>query len=220
MPHQAHDYLAIIEYKAGNQTSVRRALKHIGVNAVVTSDLVTLSKAAGIIFPGVGAAGQAMPVLRETGLGNIIKDLASRGRPLLGICLGCQIMLDHSDENDTETLGIFRGNNVRFDSGRLDEDGRPIRVPHIGWNTVRLSKETALWEGVGPDEQFYFVHSYTPVPEPEVVMGTTYHGGEFASVFGKEGTWALQFHPEKSGPPGLRLLANFYRYSVKAAEAD
>jgi glutamine amidotransferase len=214
---QAQDYLAIIEYKAGNQTSVRRALSHLGVNAVVTSDLITLSNAAGIVFPGVGAAGQAMQVMRETGIDNIIKVLVGQGRPFLGICLGCQIMLERSEENGTETLGVFPGENVRFSEDLADEAGVPIRIPHMGWNTVAVSRPTALFDGVGPDEQFYFVHSYLPVPEPSLVMGTTRHGLEFASVFGREGTWAVQFHPEKSGPPGLRLLRNFYDYSVRAS---
>jgi glutamine amidotransferase len=211
------DYLAIIEYKAGNQTSVHRALRRLGVEAMVTSDLMALSEAAGIVFPGVGAAGQAMAVLRETGMDNVIRELVSRGKPFLGICLGCQIMLERSAENSAETLGVFPGECLRFEGTETDEDGATVRVPHMGWNTVSLKAPTALWEGVGPDEQFYFVHSYYPVPAPSLVMGTTYHGREFASVFGKEGIWALQFHPEKSGPPGLRLLRNFHEYSLKSA---
>ncbi|MDR2613039.1 MAG: imidazole glycerol phosphate synthase subunit HisH [Deltaproteobacteria bacterium] len=211
------DYLAIIDYQAGNQTSVHRALRHLGVKAEVTADLLTLSKAAGIIFPGVGAAGQAMAVLKETGIDNIIRELSCQGRPFLGICLGCQIMLERSEENATATLGVFPGENRRFDPALRDEDGSPIRVPHMGWNTVRPARHTALWEGLGPEDQFYFVHSYYPIPSPELVMGTTVHGLEFASVFGREGVWALQFHPEKSGPPGLRLLSNFYEYSLEAS---
>jgi glutamine amidotransferase len=211
------DYLAIIEYGAGNQTSVRRALAYLGVNAVVTADPAALDRAAGIIFPGVGAAGQAMGVLRGSGVDAIVKSLVGQGRPFLGICLGCQIMLERSEENDAETLGVFPGGNVRFDPSLRDEEGRPIRIPHMGWNTVANRARTSLWDGVGEDEQFYFVHSYHPVPAPGLVMGTTFHGREFASAFGREGTWAVQFHPEKSGLPGLRLLRNFYEYSVAAA---
>ncbi|MDR1039314.1 MAG: imidazole glycerol phosphate synthase subunit HisH [Deltaproteobacteria bacterium] len=210
-------YLAVIDYRAGNQTSVHRALRHLGVQAVVTADLPTLAGAAGIVFPGVGAAGQAMAVLKDTGIDGIIRNLIGQGRPFLGICLGCQIMLEHSQENDTRTLGVFPGDNPRFDPALRDEDGKPIRVPHMGWNSVRPVRPTALFEGVGADEQFYFVHSYYPAPPPELVMGATFHGKEFASVFGREGTWALQFHPEKSGPPGLRLLRNFHDYSVRMA---
>ncbi|MDR1082217.1 MAG: imidazole glycerol phosphate synthase subunit HisH [Deltaproteobacteria bacterium] len=208
------DYIAIIDYRAGNQTSVHRALKHLDVEAVVTADLLTLTKAAGIVFPGVGAAGHAMGVLKDTGIDNIIRVLVGQGRPFLGICLGCQIMLAHSEENDAETLGVFPGDNLRFDHSLPDEDGKPIRVPHMGWNTVERRVRSSLFEGVGEDEQFYFVHSYYPVPPPELVIGTTFHGKTFASAFGKEGTWALQFHPEKSGPPGLKILRNFYEYSL------
>ncbi|MDR1314828.1 MAG: imidazole glycerol phosphate synthase subunit HisH [Deltaproteobacteria bacterium] len=211
------DYLAIIDYRAGNQTSVHRALKRLGVNSVVTSDLLTLDKAAGIVFPGVGAAGHAMAVLKDTGIDNIIRVLVGQGRPFLGICLGCQIMLAHSEENDQDTLGVFPGDNLRFDRRLADECGRPIRVPHMGWNTVETKSRSSLFEGVEPGSQFYFVHSYYPVPPPELVIGTTFHGKEFASAFGREGTWALQFHPEKSGPPGLRLLRNFYEFSIRSA---
>jgi glutamine amidotransferase len=208
------NYIAIIDYRAGNQTSVHRALKHLGVESLVTADLLTLAKAAGIIFPGVGAAGHAMGVLKDTGIDNIIRVLVGQGRPFLGICLGCQIMLAHSEENDSDTLGVFPGDNLRFDHGLPDENVRPKRVPHMGCNTVERSWPSSLFEGVGEDEQFYFVHSYYPVPPPELVIGTTFHGKTFASAFGKEGTWALQFHPEKSGPPGLRILRTFYAYSL------
>ncbi|MDR2461171.1 MAG: imidazole glycerol phosphate synthase subunit HisH [Deltaproteobacteria bacterium] len=208
------NFLAIIEYKAGNQTSVHRALAQLNIPAKVSDDFIVLQKAKGIIFPGVGAAGQAMEVLRFSGMDHIIIELINSGKPFLGICLGCQIMLDESEENNTNTLGVFRGKNVRFDSSRLDEDERPIRVPHIGWNRVETAYDFPLWEGIGQEDQFYFVHSYYPVPSRELVLGTTYHGGTFASVFGTDGVWAVQFHPEKSGKVGLRLLSNFYKYSL------
>jgi glutamine amidotransferase len=208
------NYIAIIDYKAGNHTSVHRALAQLKVPAKVTNDFIVLQKALGIIFPGVGAAGQAMEVLRFSGLDHIIRELINAGRPFLGICLGCQIMLEESEENSTRTLGIFSGRNVRFDSARLDEDDRPIRVPHIGWNRVIPTTNFPLWEGIGEEDQFYFVHSYYPVPSPDLVLGTTYHGGTFASVFGRGGVWAVQFHPEKSGKVGLKLLKNFYNFSL------
>jgi glutamine amidotransferase len=203
--------LAIIDYQAGNQTSVRRALASLGLPAFVTGDPERLAEAEGLIFPGVGAAGQAMGHLKATGLDRALLDLA-RCRPFLGICLGCQIMLEDSDEDGgVATLGLLPGHNRRFDRNRT-ERGRPLRIPHMGWNTLRLLRPSPLFEGLRPDDQFYFVHSYYPQPEPENVLALTEYGFPFASVFGQDGLWAVQFHPEKSGPPGLRLLANFYDY--------
>jgi glutamine amidotransferase len=208
-------FLAIIDYKAGNQTSVLRAFQHLGIPAKITSDLIVLKDAIGIIFPGVGAAGQAMEVLKSTSMDHIIKELVNLERPFLGICLGCQIMLEESEENNTITLGVFPGKNIRFNSQNHDETGKPIRIPHMGWNTVKALKDFPLWEGIDKTCQFYFVHSYYPVPSPELVLGTTYHGVNFASIYGKEGIWAVQFHPEKSGAPGLKILSNFYKFSLQ-----
>lgn len=212
--------LAIIDYQAGNQTSVRRALDHLSLESSITDDPEVLRKAQGLIFPGVGAAGQAMDILRRKGLDKVISELVQAGRPFLGICLGCQIMLETSEENSTATLGVLPGRNIRFNPSLTDADGRPIRIPHMGWNTVELVRQTALWEGLEPGDQFYFVHSYHPVPGPGLALGMTWHGREFASVFGREGLWALQFHPEKSGPPGLRILQNFHRFCQGVSNAQ
>jgi glutamine amidotransferase len=209
--------IAIIDYQAGNQTSVRRALTHLGIESEISAAPEALARAKGIIFPGVGAAGQAMAYLRKSGLDAVISDLLRSGRPFLGLCLGCQIMLDSSEENDTKTLGILRGRNVRFNPETLDEAGRPIRIPHMGWNNVSPKRETALLKGLTERDQFYFVHGYYPLPAPEYVLAATRYGVEFASVFGREGLWAVQFHPEKSGPSGLRLLSNFYEYCLARA---
>ncbi|MDR2406304.1 MAG: imidazole glycerol phosphate synthase subunit HisH [Deltaproteobacteria bacterium] len=212
------NFLAIIDYKAGNQTSVHRALKHLSIPAEVTASPKRLKDAAGIVFPGVGAAGQAMAALKEGGLDETIKDLIGLGLPFLGICLGCQIMLDYSEENDTNTLSIFPGKVIRFDKGLSDEAGVPIRIPHMGWNTLKVEKDSPLFAGIPPLSQFYFVHSYYPDPEPKYILAKTYHGKEFCSVFGRDGAWAVQFHPEKSGAPGLSMLSNFYRYSIDKAQ--
>ncbi|MDR2350665.1 MAG: imidazole glycerol phosphate synthase subunit HisH [Deltaproteobacteria bacterium] len=206
--------IAIMDYKAGNQTSVRRAFGHLGVPAVVTSDPKVMRDAAGVVFPGVGAAGQAMKTLKLTGMDEMVGELVSGKKPFLGICLGCQIMLESSEENETETLGIFKGKNLRFDPSSLDEAGEKIRIPHMGWNTVEVERDFPLWEGTEPGERFYFVHGYYPVPAPELVLGTTAHGIRFASVYGTEKVWAVQFHPEKSGPPGLKILDNFRRLAL------
>ncbi|MDR1676847.1 MAG: imidazole glycerol phosphate synthase subunit HisH [Deltaproteobacteria bacterium] len=208
--------LAIIDYQAGNQTSVKRALDHLGIPSVITKDSLVLDKAKGLIFPGVGAAGQAMKVLTKSGLDKVMRRLTSQGRPMLGICLGCQIMLEKSQENKVETLGILPGETIKFSEDLKDYDGTPIRIPHMGWNTVKFKKKSPLWENLNPADQFYFVHSYYTKPAQELTLGVTWHGQEFCSVFGREGLWALQFHPEKSGRPGLSILQNFYRYSLEA----
>ncbi len=212
--------LAILDYKAGNQTSVRRALDHLGVPCAVTADPAVITQAKGLIFPGVGAAGQAMDELTETGLDQVIKDQVQADKPLLGICVGCQILLDYSEENQTKALGIIPGECVLFDNALAEEDGSPIRVPHMGWNRVELKKPCQLFEGVEPEAEFYFVHSYYPNPKPQYVIGTTFYGRPFCAIHGGPGLWAVQFHPEKSGRPGLKLLENFYKYCREEADAQ
>ncbi len=208
--------LAILDYGAGNQTSVRRALEHLGVPCVVTSDPATAEAAQGLIFPGVGAAGQAMRALHESGLEEVLRRVIIRREPLLGICLGCQILLEYSEENDAMTLGILPGRTVRFPDGMKQEDGSPAPVPHMGWNSLRVRRPSRLLDGVAPDAEFYFVHSYFTEPAPELVIATTTYGTEFCSVYGRDGLWAVQCHLEKSGRPGLRVLRNFYDYCRSA----
>ncbi|MDR1857198.1 MAG: imidazole glycerol phosphate synthase subunit HisH [Desulfovibrio sp.] len=212
--------LAILEYGSGNQTSVRRALEHLGVPCVVTADPALAAGADGVVFPGVGAAGQAMRALSATGLDGAIRRAVDRGQPLLGICLGCQILLQSSEENDTETLGVVPGTCRRFADGMIQEDGTPAPVPHMGWNGLQRVGEMRLLAGVHPAAEFYFVHSYHVDPAPEFVLTTTEYGGRFCSSFGRDGLWAVQFHPEKSGEPGLALLRNFADYCREAAHAE
>ena len=204
--------LAILDYKAGNQTSVRRALEHLGIPCAITADPATLERAHGIIFPGVGAAGQAMRALHPTGLDVLLRECVKRGQPLLGICLGCQILLDRSEENDTTTLGIVPGQCRRFEDNMREEDGTPAPIPHMGWNSLKATAPCPLLAGVAPTAEFYFVHSYYVEPDPTFVIATTTYGKEFCSVYGRDGLWATQFHPEKSGRPGLTILRNFYDY--------
>jgi len=201
--------LAILDYEAGNQTSVRRALEHLGIACRITADPELLRRARGIIFPGVGAAGQAMSLLRRSGLDRVLSDAVRDGIPVLGICLGCQILLERSEEGDTPTLGLLSGECRRFDSLLRDEDGRPIRIPHMGWNTLEYRRESPLLRGVPKDASFYFVHSYYAVPAPELIIAESRYGMRFCAVYGRDGLWAVQFHPEKSGRAGLRVLANF-----------
>jgi glutamine amidotransferase len=211
--------LAILDYEAGNQTSVRRALDFLGIPATVSAAPKAIDAADGLIFPGVGAAGQAMNQLRRTGLDSFLKDWAASARPLLGICLGCQILLEHSEENDIETLGVIKGRTRLFNPALTEEDGNPISVPHMGWNGVSLKRPCRLFAGQPEGSEFYFVHSYYVEPAPEFVIGTTYYGMEFCSVFGRDGLWAAQFHVEKSGQAGLALLRNFYGYCLERRNA-
>ncbi len=209
--------LAILDYKAGNQTSVLRALRSLGISAEITARPEVIMNSEGVVFPGVGAAGQAMAQLKSTGMDRILLRCVEEGKPILGICLGCQILLDRSEENDTTTLGVFPGVCRKFQPEWKDGEQK-IRIPHMGWNSLR-SSPCVLLEGIAPDAQFYFVHSFYPDPAPEWVIATSTYGRVFTAMYGRPGLWAVQFHPEKSGRPGLRLLSNFYRYCRKAGEA-
>ena len=212
--------LAILDYEAGNQTSVSRALSSMDIPNEITADAAALQAADGVIFPGVGAAGQAMELLTSRGLDRVLLDLVSRQKPLLGICLGCQIMLEHSVENDTPTLGIFKGRTLRFDENLKDEDNEPIRIPHMGWNSAPRTRDSRLFDGIPQDAEFYFVHSYYVVPEPHAVLAETTYGRVFCSAIGRDGLWAVQFHAEKSGRPGLKLLRNFHEYCREVSDAE
>lgn len=208
--------LAILDYKAGNQTSVHRALSAIGVAAAITADPAALLAADGVIFPGVGAAAQAMGHLKASGLDATLRQIVEQKTPLLGICLGCQILLENSEESNTPTLGIVPGFCRRFDPAWKD-GAEPIRIPHMGWNSLDFTPNPEdpaqrILEGIEPGSQVYFVHGYYPDPPKEMHIAATTYGQTFSSVYGRAGLWAAQFHPEKSAGPGLRLLANFARY--------
>lgn len=207
--------LAILDYGAGNLTSVHRALESLGIDSRVTAEPSVLSGCSGIIFPGVGAAGQAMQKLESSGLDALLKRQVRKGQPLLGICLGCQILLQKSEEGDVETLGILPGQCIRFDEKLKEENGEPVKIPHMGWNSLDVIKNSRLLNNVPQNAEFYFVHGYYTVPEPEYVIATTTYGSEFCSVFGRDGLWAAQFHPEKSGAPGLEILKNFNEYCME-----
>ena len=208
--------IAIIDYEAGNLTSVQRALSFLGQDSVITSDLSEVMQAEKIIFPGVGAAGKAMSDLKRLGLDQALLEAYGAGKPILGICIGTQVIMEWSEENDTQCLGLIKGGVRRFQEEMVDEGGKRLKVPHMGWNGVAFKRDHPLFEGVAPESEFYFVHSYYPLPkESGAVLGETDYGSPFASVIAKENLFAVQFHVEKSGRPGLRILSNFCKWSGK-----
>jgi glutamine amidotransferase len=210
--------ITIIDYKAGNLTSVVRAVNHLGFECRVTRNVEDILSAERVIFPGVGSAGQAMEDLKNTGLSQTIKDFYASGRPFLGICLGTQIILEKSEELNTTCLGLIRGEVKRFPEPLLSDTGERLKVPHMGWNRVELKRPHPVLKGISADSEFYFVHSYYPAPaSDDIVIGTTSHGMTFTSILGHDNIIAAQFHPEKSGRPGLAILKNFCLWDGKDA---
>ncbi len=201
----------IIDYKAGNLTSVKLAFAALACETQITSDAETILSASRIVFPGVGAAGAAMQHLQELDLIGPLRQAAAKGIPFLGICLGTQILFDVSEEDgETPTLGLLPGRVPRFTpTDRWD------KVPQIGWNQVHIQQSHPLLENIADQSDFYFVHSYYPAPTDQalVIGTTTYAGVTFASMVGQANVVATQFHPEKSGRVGLRLLENFTRWN-------
>jgi glutamine amidotransferase len=202
--------IAIIDYKAGNLKSVERALNKLGFPCRITHERVEILSAERIIFPGVGAAGKAIEDLIHLGLDNALKQAFETGKPILGICLGAQIILDRSEENNAKCLGLIGGEVKLFPLSLFSGRKERLKIPHMGWNSVNLIKKHPVLEGIMPRDEFYFVHSYYPMPDSnEFIVGTTDYGMDFPSIIGNKNLIAMQFHPEKSGEPGLRILKNF-----------
>ena len=205
--------IVIIDYQAGNLTSVVRSLKALGVEGTVTQDPAVVAQASRVIFPGVGAAGKAMATLRELGLDQALRRSFQRRIPILGICLGAQIILEHSEENDTPCLGLLPGRT------RALSRSEGLKIPHMGWNRVRFLRDHPVFKGLPEGAEYYFVHSYYPAPtEASMVVGVTDHGLEFPSAIGWRNLVATQFHPEKSGRFGLQILQNFLAWDGSDAE--
>ena len=202
--------LAIIDYKAGNLTSVERAVRHLGGDCKITRSLEEIARADRLIFPGVGAAGASMDNLRSMGLDQAIKDAVGQGKPVLGICVGCQIIFEKSEEDLTDCLGLIPGMAKRFPVDHKDQDGNRLKVPHMGWNGIKWLKPHPVFAGLPEEAEFYFVHSYYPQPaNAENSLGVTNYGLDFTSAVAKGSLVAVQFHAEKSGRPGLKILENF-----------
>jgi imidazole glycerol-phosphate synthase subunit HisH len=195
----------IIDYDAGNLRSVQRACHEVGLAAEISGDPERVRAAERIIFPGVGAAGSAMRSLRARGMDEALTEAIRTGTPVLGICLGLQISLAHSAENDTVTLGILPGEVRRFAFDRPE-----LKIPHMGWNEVRVVKPHPLLQDVVPGDEFYFVHGYYPDPDRrEDVYAVTDYEIEFACALGRGNYFGMQCHPEKSGRVGLKVLRRF-----------
>jgi imidazole glycerol phosphate synthase glutamine amidotransferase subunit len=196
--------IAVVDHGAGNLVSIHQALTAVGADVAVVTRGADLRAIDGIVLPGVGAAGPAMERLASAGLVEPIRRWVGDDRPFLGICLGLQLLFDGSEEDGTRTLGIVPGRTVKL-------DGAPT-LPHIGWNQVERRRPHRLFDGIPGAADFYFVHSYVGRPEssnPGLVLASTEHGGTFASAIADRSLLGVQFHPERSGPDGLRLLSNF-----------
>jgi glutamine amidotransferase len=195
--------IAVLDYGMGNLRSVEKALEKVGARAVVTADESVIASADGLILPGVGAFPKAMERIRAIGLDEMLRDAVGREVPVLGICLGLQLLFESSvEQGGAEGLGLLEGDVVEVPAG-----GR--KVPHIGWAEVTWEKPDPLIEGLRPGEPFYFVHSFVARPSDPELIGTASYGGRFACVAGKGRVWGAQFHPEKSSSAGLRMLTNF-----------
>ncbi|MEX2366973.1 MAG: imidazole glycerol phosphate synthase subunit HisH [Pseudohongiellaceae bacterium] len=208
--------VAVIDYGMGNLHSVAKAVEHVGTNtrAIVTSDAATILAADRVIFPGVGAMRDCMAGIRAYGVDELLRELV-KSKPVLGICVGMQALLEHSDENNgVDCIGLFGGNVKRFPEPLFDDQGEHMKVPHMGWNNVSQTRAHPLWAGIADRSRFYFVHSYFAVPEDaSVIMGQTAYPQPFTSAIARENIFAVQFHPEKSQVNGLQLLNNFIHWN-------
>ncbi len=208
--------IAVIDYGMGNLHSVSKALEHVAPSArvIVTSDAKVIAEADRVLLPGVGAMRDCMGEIRRLGFDQLVKDVAASGRPLLGICVGMQVMLDFSEENNgIDCLGLFSG-RVRFFGDDLKENGERLKVPHMGWNQVAHSHDHPLWQGIPDNDRFYFVHSYyVDAANFDAVAGTCRYGVDFAAAIARDNIFAAQFHPEKSQHAGLQLLKNFAHWN-------
>jgi glutamine amidotransferase len=202
--------IAVVDYGMGNLRSVHNALRKAAPEAsvVITSDPQEIARASRVVFPGQGAMPDCMREMEARGLRATLLD-AARNKPFLGICIGLQMLFEHSAEGDVAGLGVFPGQVVRFARDLCDAQGNKLKVPHMGWNQV-MHNEHALWQGIAQDTRFYFVHSYYVQPRDDaLVQGASNYPLPFTCAVAKDNIFAAQFHPEKSAHAGLRLLRNF-----------
>jgi glutamine amidotransferase len=204
--------VAVVDYGMGNLRSVAKALVHVapGASIIVTDDPRKIRDARRVVLPGQSAMPDAMAHLESTGLRSVVEECL-RNRPFLGVCLGLQMLFDASEEGPTKCLGALPGRVRKFsEEDMILSSGERLKVPHMGWSTVRQVRPHALWAGIGDGARFYFAHSYFPVPDDaEVSVGTAAYPAPFTCAIARSNIFAVQFHPEKSQRAGLRLLANF-----------
>ena len=192
----------VVDYKAGNLRSIQNLLQFLKADFIISDRAEELYKCDKLLFPGVGEAAYAMGQLEKTGLGSMMKDFYKTGKQIFGICLGCQIILDHSEEGDVDCLGLIPGTVKRFPSGGL-------KVPEIGWNSCDKVKEHYLLKDIPASLDVYFVHSYYPSVESQYGIAETEYMVPFYSIISRDNVAAAQFHPEKSGPVGIQIMRNF-----------
>lgn len=204
--------IAVVDYGMGNLHSVAKALEHIAPSASVrvTSDPREIERAARVVFPGQGAMPDCMRELDARGLRPAVLE-AARTKPFLGICIGLQMLFEHSEEGDVAGLGVLPGKVKRFPrDAMVDQDGNKLKVPHMGWNEVHQSHPHPLWQGIADGSRFYFVHSYyVEAGNPELVAAYSLYPFPFTCACARDNIFAVQFHPEKSQAAGLKLLGNF-----------
>ncbi len=206
--------IAVVDYGMGNLRSVYQALHKVAPDASVsvTDDAKVIAAAKRVVFPGQGAMPDCMRELDARGLRSAVMDTA-KNKPFLGICIGLQMLFEHSAEGDVPGLGILPGEVVRFKSNLQDASGVRLKVPHMGWNQVHHA-EHALWSGIEQDARFYFVHSYYVQPqEVAIIQATSNYPDSFACAVARDNLFAVQFHPEKSAAAGLKLLQNFVNWN-------
>lgn len=206
--------ITIVDYEAGNITSVKRALDYLNIPSKISLNPIDIINAERVIFPGVGHAASAMKILQQRGLDTALKQAFSKGIPILGICLGTQIILSHSEEGDTSCLGLIEGECPKFSF-----KDRSFKIPHIGWNSIHTKRPHPVLNSIMPNEEFYFVHSYYPKPHSaDSIIAVCEYGISFCAVIAKGNLIATQFHPEKSGPAGLKILSGFSQWNGTYAE--
>lgn len=207
--------VAIVDYGMGNLRSVEQALRHVApdANIVVTDEAAVIEQAGRVVFPGQGAMPDCMRELDARGLRSAVVH-ASRSKPFLGICIGLQMLFEHSAEGDVAGLGVLPGEVVRFASSMQDAQGHKLKVPHMGWNQVHHTTDHALWDGIDQDARFYYVHSYYVKPQLDtLIQATSDYPQPFVCAVAQENLFAVQFHPEKSQAAGLKLLQNFVQWN-------
>ena len=207
--------IAVVDYGMGNLRSVEQAVRKVApaASVSVTGDAKVIAAAGRVIFPGQGAAPDCMREIRSRGLDSVITNVVSEGKPFLGICMGLQVLFEHSEEGDIPCMGIFAGPVKRFASGLKDARGNKLKVPHMGWNQVHHG-DHVLWNGIEQDARFYFVHSYYVQPRDlTLTQATSEYPQPFVCAIARDNLFAVQFHPEKSANAGLTLLKNFVNWN-------